>query len=98
MKTFVTGGAGFIGSHLVDKLLSRGDYVTSYDNLSSGKEEFFNKHLKNDHFRFVESDLLDLKRLKKVLHGQHYQDSQIWIWFVFQGETRFHIQSVLILL
>ncbi len=67
MKTFVTGGAGFIGSHLVDKLLSRGNYVTSFDNLSSGKKEFSTKHLKNDHFRFVESDLLDLTRLKKEI-------------------------------
>ena len=64
---FVTGGAGFIGSHLIDKLLSRGYYVTSYDNLSSGKKEFFKYHLKNDKFKFVESDLLDLKRLKKEI-------------------------------
>jgi UDP-glucose 4-epimerase len=65
MKAFVTGGAGFIGSHLVDKLLIRGDYVTSFDNLSSGKEEFFKNHLKNNKFKFVESDLLDLERLTK---------------------------------
>jgi UDP-glucose 4-epimerase len=67
MKAFVTGGAGFIGSHLVDKLLSRGDHVTSFDNLSSGKKEFFDGHLKNDKFRFIESDLLDLSSLKKAI-------------------------------
>lgn len=67
MKAFVTGGAGFIGSHLVDKLLSRGDYVTSFDNLSSGKEEFFKNHLKNVKFKFVESDLLDLESLTKEI-------------------------------
>ncbi|MCO5314700.1 MAG: GDP-mannose 4,6-dehydratase [Solirubrobacterales bacterium] len=39
MKTLITGGAGFIGSHLADGLLERGDEVTVFDNLSSGKEK-----------------------------------------------------------
>jgi UDP-glucose 4-epimerase len=69
MKAFVTGGAGFIGSHLVDKLLNRGDFVTSFDNLSSGDEEFFKQHKKNDKFRFVEADLLDLKKVTKEIEN-----------------------------
>ncbi len=39
MKTLITGGAGFIGSHLADGLIARGDEVTIFDNLSSGREE-----------------------------------------------------------
>jgi UDP-glucose 4-epimerase len=39
MRTLVTGGAGFIGSHLVDALVARGDAVTVVDDLSSGREE-----------------------------------------------------------
>jgi len=41
MKAFVTGGAGFIGSHLVDRLISEGYNVTVFDNLSSGKKSLF---------------------------------------------------------
>lgn len=69
MKAFVTGGAGFIGSHLVDKLISRGDVVTAYDNLSSGNKQFLEQHMKNDKFTFIEADLLDLVRLKKEIKG-----------------------------
>lgn len=39
MKTLITGGAGFIGSHLADGLVAQGDEVTIFDNLSSGREE-----------------------------------------------------------
>ena len=69
MKAFVTGGAGFIGSHLVDKLMDKGYYVTSYDNLTSGKEQFLEQHMKNDKFKFIKADLLDLKHLKKEIKG-----------------------------
>jgi len=65
MKAFVTGGAGFIGSHLVDALIKRGDVVTVYDNLSSGNKSFLQQHLKQDNFTFIKADLLDLKHVKK---------------------------------
>ncbi|MDA8610701.1 GDP-mannose 4,6-dehydratase, partial [Euryarchaeota archaeon] len=40
MRALVTGGAGFIGSHLIDRLVARGDTVVALDNLSSGQLEF----------------------------------------------------------
>jgi len=69
MKALVTGGAGFIGSHLVDQLIERGDTVTCYDNLSSGNKEFLKPLENNDRFTFIEGDLLDLDNLIKAVKG-----------------------------
>jgi len=66
MKHFVTGGAGFIGSWVVDRLAKR-NYVTVYDNLSTGKEEFVAHHLGEHYFRFAKEDLLDLSTLTKEM-------------------------------
>jgi UDP-glucose 4-epimerase len=53
----VTGGAGFIGSHLADLLLARGDHVTVVDNLSTGRRE--NLPATHERLRFIEADLRD---------------------------------------
>jgi UDP-glucose 4-epimerase len=75
MTYLVTGCAGFIGSSLVDRLLSAGEKVVGIDNLSSGQIRFLDAALKNPAFRFVEADLLNpeaitpaFKGVEKVFH------------------------------
>lgn len=68
-KQFVTGGMGFIGSHLVDALLARGDDVVVYDDLSNGKTAFLAHHEKNPRFRFVRADVLDAADLALAMKG-----------------------------
>jgi nucleoside-diphosphate-sugar epimerase len=59
MRVLVTGGAGFIGSHLVDYYLERGDEVTAVDNFITGSASNLTAARKNENFRFVEADVAD---------------------------------------
>jgi len=58
-KAFITGGAGFIGSSIVDKLLSQGHSVVVYDNFSTGQIKFLKNVKKNNNLNIVKGDLLD---------------------------------------
>ena len=69
MTTFVSGAAGFIGSHLVDRLLRDGEDVIGYDNLSTGMPEFITAARRHHNFTFVEGDLLDTEALTKAMRG-----------------------------
>ena len=60
MKILVTGGAGFIGSHVSSKLIDLGHEVVVVDNLSTGKKSNIKKLLSNPKFQFYEKDILDL--------------------------------------
>lgn len=75
MHVLVTGGAGFIGSHLIDSLLAAGHSVVAIDNLSTGSLD--NLNLSHDHpaFTFIEGDILDvglvagqLQNVEVVIH------------------------------
>lgn len=60
---FITGGAGFIGSHICDLLISNGLKVTVYDNFSNGKKEFIEHHIGNQNFNLIEANCLDQDKL-----------------------------------
>ena len=69
MKFIVTGCAGFIGSSLVDRLLSMGHEVVGVDNFSSGQRRFLETALSNKNFKLVEADLLDPEHLNTAFAG-----------------------------
>lgn len=73
MRYFVTGGAGFIGSNLVDRLLADGHSVTAYDNLVTGQPRFLDDARKaGDRFKLIEGDLLDDGRLADAIAGHDF--------------------------
>ena len=57
MRVMVTGGAGFIGSHLIDALVKRGDDVIVVDNLCSGKLSFIQDHINAGNVEHINHDL-----------------------------------------
>src|ERR1051325_5781175 len=72
MSCFVTGAAGFIGSHLTDRLLTDGHAVVGYDNLSTGRKRFLGSALTNPNFRLIEGDLLDRDAMTRAMKGAEF--------------------------
>ena len=68
-RVLLTGGAGFIGSHVLDLLAPSGVHFTVYDNLTNGKLEFIESHLARPNVTFVKADILDRERLTDATRG-----------------------------
>lgn len=84
MKAFVSGGAGFFGSNLVDRLLDLGHEVTVYDNLSTGLLQFLEYARDFDCFRLVKGDLLDEDSLSEAMAGH-----ELIFHFAANADVRF---------
>ena len=69
MQILITGCAGFIGSSVLDRMLSLGHQVVGVDNFSTGQRRFLSAALKSDKFRLVEADLLDEMAMKSAFAG-----------------------------
>jgi UDP-glucose 4-epimerase len=69
VQAFVTGAAGFIGSNLVDRLLTAGHTVIGFDNLSTGQLEFLKQALSSPNFRLERGDVLDSAQLAGAMSG-----------------------------
>ena len=67
MRVLVTGGAGFIGSHLIDRLIGRGDTVVVLDNLSSGKISFVQNHIDEGNLTMVSGDVRSLDDVMEAM-------------------------------
>ena len=87
MRILVTGGAGFIGSHLVDRLLRAGHEVIAYDNFSTGFREFLTDAGQFPTFRLVEGDTLDVERLTAAMQG-----CEVVFHFAANADVRFGTQ------
>ena len=72
MKTLVTGGAGFIGSHLCERLVLDGHLVTAIDNFSTGRASNLAKLADSDNFTLVEGSILDSSILNPLIHNVDY--------------------------
>jgi UDP-glucose 4-epimerase len=68
-RYLVTGGAGFIGSNLVDRLLQNNHFVVAFDNFSTGQAEFLKQAVTSPNFTLVRGDMLDLPALTQAMRG-----------------------------
>jgi UDP-glucose 4-epimerase len=72
MRILITGGAGFIGSHLTDRLVADGHQITILDNLATGRKENLSAHLGGNSVSFIEGSILDLPLLDGLIKETEY--------------------------
>lgn len=82
-KIVVTGGAGFVGSHIIDQLVAEGaGEVIAYDNLVRGKEENLAQAMVAGNVKLVKGDITDRELLAKTFDGADYAFHQAALWLL----------------
>src|SRR3954469_22314091 len=84
MRAFVTGGAGFIGSNLVDRLLASGHSVVAFDNFSTGHDAFLEGARSHPQFTLIRGDTLELAALTAAMAG-----ADVVFHFAANADVRF---------
>lgn len=72
MRILITGGAGFIGSHLAEALLARGEHVRIFDNESTGNRQNLNKIVNHPNLEILSGSILDLNQMKTAVKDMDY--------------------------
>jgi UDP-glucose 4-epimerase len=88
LRILVTGAAGFIGSHMVDRLLSVGHSVVGFDNMATGQRRFLESAMTHSQFTFHQADLLDRKCLAQAMEG-----AQLVVHFAANADVRFGTEN-----
>src|SRR6476659_9694339 len=89
--TVITGGAGFIGSHLVDRLLAQGKRVIAIDDLSTGSDANLQHALTNARFKLIRarvSDCAELKSLVEQTEGVYHLAAGVGVDLVVKSPVR----------
>lgn len=91
MRALVTGGAGFIGSHLVDELLAQGYEVVALDDLSQGNETNLAHNFSNPSFRLVKGDVTDASLVERLVRESdviYHLAAVVGVYYVLQDPLR----------
>lgn len=92
-KVLVTGGAGLVGSHIVDELIKEGAQVVVYDNFIRGKIEHLDWARTHGEVRVVEADIRDREALREAMQGMDYVFHQAAAWLrLCQTEPRLSLE------
>lgn len=92
-KVLVTGGAGLIGSHIVDKLVAENARVIVYDNLIRGKTEHLYSAREKGDVHVVNADIRDREALREAIQGVHYVFHEAAAWLrLCQEEPRLSVE------
>lgn len=73
MNILITGGAGFIGSHLCDYLIGKGNNITVVDNMVLGRKENISHLLDNERFHFIEEDILHKEAMQEIFSNGKFE-------------------------